>query len=145
MAEMIPDQQGRLRHITLALPGAGIDLTVTQDAGVRWRFKSLRFVFDTDANAADRHVRIVFILGGTNVLVLWPQQDHKANTNRGYLVSTVSATEIDTNGALRYIIAPEDMLFNNQVVIATLVESMQVGDQLSAAELLVEEWIEPLA
>jgi len=144
LAEQIPDQQGRLRIIETAAPVVAVDLIIVQEPRVRWRFHSLMFLFTTDANAADRFMRVEFTVDTTVVLILFGRAFQTAGLVRRWLVSTVDTVELNLNQGGRFVMAPADLLLNNETEIATNIGGMQAGDQVQASQLIVEEWIEPL-
>lgn len=141
---IVPDNQGNLRIITVAAPGAGVDWAFTQGVRVRWRILSVSAQFAADANSADRVCSFYGMVGG--VLVFSFSVQHQIVTGEtvqvtwSEITSTVGAVPgVNLGGYLG------SMLYvNDQIILGVTTLNIQVGDQWSNIRIRVEEWIEPL-
>jgi len=144
LAEQIPDQQGRLRYIDLAVPGAGIDPAYTQDAATRWRLKSFLIEIVTSADVASRYPSLIVTVGGI-LTASFPLHEAISASKARILcwANQGSETQNVANGTMTGFL-PGDYLVNNLAVISLDTVALQAADQYDAGRLVVEEWIEPL-
>lgn len=145
MAEMIPDDQGRICVIKVVDPAGGGEFIHVQPARLRWRVISLKALFTADANAANRFFNLDLMVGGAVVLRMPVREEATAGqvwtinwfTGAFYTPDTLSLNEAG--------LMPEKLLVNNEMMITSFTDGIQVGDQWSQIYLMVEEWMEPLA
>jgi len=145
MAEMIPDQHGDIRLVTISNPAAGAEIVITQDARVRWEIKSLMYTFVTDGTVANRESEVIFTVGAVEWLRLMPRGKQLASLTDIYSWYPGSKGVKGDAATVQGHILPGNLRFNNQVVISTDTVAMAAGDQYSNVRMIVEEWIEPLA
>ncbi len=144
MAEMIPPDQGRIVLITTTSAGGGFEISTNQPARVRWRFINFNVEFTADATGANREMYLRFLVGGVEVARFGARNIVTVNQNRIMNYSNSGGDVISTSGTLNPGFVPGDFLLNNETVIETITQNMQVGDLFGDSKLLVEEWIEPL-
>jgi len=132
---------GRIRSITGTDPAANVEISETVPAGVRWRLVAFSASLTTDANVAARDVRLVIDDGTTTLLQLPADQTQAASLTIRYtaIAGAPIATPRNT-GAV--ITLPRDLLLSPGYRIATLTASRQVGDNWTAPQYEVEEFIE---
>lgn len=136
------DGAGALRSITGATPGAGAEVSETVPTGARWELIAFKVVFATSATVANRFPRLLLddaanvfcdvFSGGTfpasnNGAITWAQGIP--------LTGTFPTTNIDAP-------LPVNLRLGAGFRIRTTTGGIQVGDQYSAIQYLVREWIE---
>lgn len=132
---------GRIRSITGTDPAAGAEISETVPARRRWKLTGILFTLATDAAAANRRV-ILVIDNGTNTIYALPSDTlQTASQARLYLFTPqpVAQFQIVNDFFLPLPIlslAPGYQIFTNTT-------ALQAGDNYSAPQLLVEEWIDP--
>jgi hypothetical protein len=132
---------GRLRSITGTDPAANNEISETVPTGVRWRLLSFYFTLVTDANVANRNVRLVIDDGTNTFLRVGSNQNHGATTTAAYI-----AAELGFTGSVSFepfvIPLPTGIWLSPGSRIRTNTGLMQVGDNYSAPQYSVEEFIE---
>lgn len=135
------DGPGVIRSITGTNPAAGAEISETVPTGARWRLLAILATLTADANVANR-VASIFIDDGTNVLIR-----QSAQSTQGASESRVYSW---FPGSQRLALVGGDMTWagSNRLIllagsrIRTSTALLQAGDDWSAPQLLVEEWIE---
>lgn len=145
MGEMIPIEQGGIRHISTAAPAAGIEIVIALPVRVRWRLISLLVLLTTDATVANRVIHLSITDGGIEVVRFATMQVITASTPRTCIFSAVERHNLSVTGGIMSGQIPLNLLLNAQMTIETDTVGMAAGDQYAASELMVREWIEPLA
>lgn len=132
---------GRLRSITGTDPAAGVEISETVPAGVRWRLLGFVYALTTDATVANR-TSSVFIDDGVNTL-------YKVGYNFSQVASTVVRYQAGAFGTfgliegLNYVgMLPADTLLSGGYRVRTATTNLQAGDNYGAPQYLVEEFIE---
>ncbi len=137
----IDSVHGRIRSITGDDPAASAEILVVVPARRRWRLLSVRFTLDTNAVAANRTVQLI-IDDGTNTLAqISATTPQVANTLQHYTYLNVSFSELIIS-LERFYLLPASIL-SSGFRIKTYTTNFQSTDDLSAPQLLVEEWIDP--
>jgi hypothetical protein len=133
---------GLLRSITGTDPPAGSEISETVPTGARWRLLGLLFSFTTDATATTRYVNIDFDDGVNPFARTASAYAHPASTGRYY-----SALPHSQRGDLTYVAAIPVAIPGQELSagwrVRTVTGNIAAGDNYSAPQLLVEEWIEP--
>jgi hypothetical protein len=138
-----PDQ-GELRLITPANPGAGADLAVTVPSGGPtewWKVLAITFQLVTSATVANRNMRFtcgeyadqcaaINVPASTTVRYKW--YAGAPNTDAALLV--LSGVNY-YNRAL-----PSELLLFNGATIGTAIINIQAADQISAVRILAQVW-----
>lgn len=134
--------QGLIRSITGTDPAAGVEISETVPTGARWRVKNIRYSFVTDATVGNRIVRVEFN-DGTNIFWRKRSVDQQAaSVTANYNMSEVSLHVTTSTGENTDLVPPNNRLMAGYI-IKTNTSLLQAGDNFSAPQLLVEEWIEP--
>lgn len=132
--------QGYVRSITGTTPAAGAEISETVPINAIWRLKSFWFRLTTSAAVANRTPHMV-VTDGTNTVV-----DTPANlTQAASLVLTWqyidgSASSVGNDG-VAFFRAEAGMLLASGYKITTVTTALQAGDQYTAPQYVVEEWI----
>lgn len=131
---------GNIRSITGTLPAAGAEISETVPNLARWRLKSFNFSITTSATVANRNPRLV-IDDGVNQLTL---QDVgisiAASTTQQLHWVPGHANPSNQDNVLTAGLGPETIL-GPGYRIRTNTLLLQVGDQYTAPQYEVEEWI----
>lgn len=127
-----------------ANPAAGSELTYSIPAGVSQRIKAIDLSMATDATVANRRIHIVFSMFSTRICEVFSDIDQTASTTRIYSVMSIGniPDRLDDNDII--IPMPDNILLTGPATITTETTNFQAGDNISAANVLVEEWIEAL-
>ncbi len=132
---------GRILTVTGTDPAADTEISVTVPDRRRWIVHSLNFLLTTDANVANRYIKLIIDNGAVLLFQFFISQVQVAS--RGYRYSfaniNVSETFVDPTLFHPFPLLP---LFSGCRIL-TLTTDLQVGDNFSAPVLLVEEFIDP--
>lgn len=132
---------GRLFTQTITTPAAGIDFTHTIPARRRWTLRALRFRFITDANVANRRLRILLDDGTNNFATIIAPSATVATSDVFFsLAPNFPVQDIINNN---FLLPLPSLALASGSHIKSSISAIQAGDQLSAIYLLVEEWIDP--
>lgn len=141
IAPTINSIHGRLRSITGTDPAAQAEISETVPDRRRWFIKSIYFALVTDGTVANRRVSLI-LDDGTNIL--WKitcSTAHPASCNYTYSFAQIFAAETLSNcscfHSLPFLALPAGAR------IRTSTDELKAGDNFSAPQLLVEEWIDP--
>lgn len=132
---------GRLRSITGTDPAAGVEILETVPANVRWRLYGIRFVFVTSAVAANRSVVLVFDDGTNQYLSISDNQVQAASLSHTYVAMPSGQIGL-MGGSLHTLNLPNDLWLPAGSRFGTATGSKDAGDNFSAPQYLVEEFIE---
>jgi len=145
MAEMIPADQGRIVAHNIGAPGMGADFQIVMPIRTRWRIMAVYAWMTTAADVVDRRASLTIGLGA-NIYVIIPLRDVFTASNNYTCCWFSGADQPPITGDLIHVgNLPEKLLVNNQMVIASVTDNIQLGDEWDHIWALVEEWIEPLA
>ncbi|MBA7633910.1 hypothetical protein ES703_41481 [subsurface metagenome] len=132
---------GRILSITGTDPAAGVDISETVPSRRRWRILALYFTLVTSATEANRYARLL-ITDGTNVLYEFvPPTPQTAGGTNHYSFSHFPTSESIGYGRRAYPLPP--LMLTSGYKIQTALLAKEADDNLSAPQLLVEEWIDP--
>jgi len=132
---------GALRSITGTDPAAGAELAETVPTGARWRFISLRVSLTTDANAANRVPQLIFD-DGTNVFA-GAAGNFNQTAGATFVYHFVAAGVSHAQSSVSVQVAtPANLLIPAGGRIRSSTGGIQVGDNFTAPQYLVEEWLE---
>lgn len=132
---------GVIRSITGTDPAANTEISETVPTDARWRPLSVSVEFVTDANVADRDVRLV-LDDGTTVYADVPQGvNQAASQTRRHTWALVGARGAGATSLNIINVLPAVQMTGGHR-ITTVTNNRQVGDNFGAPQLLVEEWIE---
>lgn len=132
---------GWMRSVAVANPAAGADFLTFVPNGARWRVVGAHMILTTSATVANRVSRSRFNDGANDYFDGPPNQVIPASQTAS-ITWTPSPTSAGAN-------VPDVMVDLSDTIIATggdgvgtSTENIQAGDQYSAIDLRVEEWIE---
>jgi hypothetical protein len=136
------DGPGVLRSIAGANPAVGAEISETVPAGTRWRLVSFTAVLVTSAVAGNRFPAIT-IDDGVNTLVALGANVSVGPSGGGRYTWGAGAGAFGStaNGNLGTI--PDNIALTPGYRLRTSTTSLDAGDDWSAPQYLVEEWIEP--
>lgn len=132
---------GHINARTITAPGASNQFTHTVPSGARERFLALRFILNTDANAANRLVAVNFTDGTNTILQMASTNSVAANDSDnfnflpGYPVQE-TFTESMVPGVFRHIMLAA-------WTMSSAIQNLQAGDTITTITLVTEDWIDP--
>jgi hypothetical protein len=133
---------GLIRSVAGADPAAGAEILVTVPARARWRLIAMRFTFTTDATTTTRYVAIVLDDGAVPYYTMSCSVGQTASCHN--LLYCIAGHGLNgVIGPMLAITLQRRCLLGAGYRISTLTQGLTAGDDLSAPQLLVEEWIEP--
>jgi hypothetical protein len=132
---------GRLRSITGTDPAAGVEISETVPAGVRWRLHAFRLTFVTSAVVANR-IPTLFIDDGSIRVFGAASAAQPASQTLQYYWASYGAKDTATSQAALQLVLPTPLILGPGYRIQTATTLLDVGDNYGAPQYLVEEWIE---
>lgn len=136
------DHGCKVRSVAGTNPAAGIEISETVPASVRWKLISVFFRLVTSATAATRRLHFV-VDDGTNKLFDFPVGNtHLASLTRDYTIAHVGnvGNGIQDDDIMQ--ILPADAVLPTGFRVRTETTGIQVGDDFGAPQLWVEECTE---
>lgn len=132
---------GRIRSITGTDPAAGVEVSETVPAGVRWRLLTFRGSLVTDGTVATRDVRLTIDDGALVVAQLPADQTQAASLTVSYsaLAGGPLATPRNTGAVIPF---PVGITLAAASRIRTVTANLQAGDNWGAPQYTVEEFLE---
>lgn len=133
--------KGKIRAITGTNPAAGAEISETVPTNALWKLKAMIFSLTTDANVTDRSVALLIGDGTNTIHDFVAQTVQTASTTIRYQVThfgyqpTAIFSEI-------YIPTVDELFLPAGFTIDTFLVSGQAGDNFTAPQMLVEEWIQ---
>lgn len=133
---------GNIRSITGTTPAAGANISETVPVGAKWRPIGLQFTLTCAVAVASRFM-VITLDDGTNVFASLVNSTALTASQVGtFFVLANNSSQAVANfffncGGF------QGFLLNNGYRIRTAVIGLQAGDQLSAPQYLVEEWLIP--
>lgn len=132
---------GWIRSITGTDPAANVQISEVVPTGARWRLIGMRFNFTTDATVADRTVRVTPHDGANDLAILSMVGVQAASLSNRYTLSAgVNGEAVNANRG--QIALGHNVILMAGWGISTSTNNMQAGDNYSAPQLHVEEWLE---
>ncbi len=137
----IQHPHGRIRSITGTDPAANTEISETVPARRRWLLRGLFFTLVTDVNVADRQITIT-IDDGTNILFQFTlSTTQPTSTTYAYSLAHILAAETKVITKVFHSLPPLPLQAGYRIY--TYTPAKEAGDNFSAPQLLVEEWIDP--
>lgn len=136
------DCAGAIRSFTGTTPGAGAEISETVPIGAKWRLRSFNLKLTTTAVAGAREIQL-FIDDGTNVVFRMgagSSQIASLSPNYSYFPG---GQFYNSNNLNKSSILPIDCIIMPGYRIRTSTVGIDVGDQYSAVQYEVEEWLLP--
>jgi hypothetical protein len=132
---------GVIRVITGTDPAANTELSDTVPTNARWRLRSYKVVFVTDATVTNRTF-ILILDDGTNDILRCPYSSSQAaSLTRHYNGGDFGyASTADDNGVTLAI--PSNIILMGGSRLRSTTRNLQAGDNYGAPQITVEEWIE---
>ncbi|MBA7609565.1 hypothetical protein ES703_16756 [subsurface metagenome] len=132
---------GRIISITGTDPAAQTEISETVPARRRWSIKSIFFHLITDVTVANRHVSLIIDDGTNELWRITCANAHPASCDTTYSFAQIAATEALVDCACFHPLP--DLSLPAGARIRTSTPLLKAGDNFSAPQLLVEEWIDP--
>ncbi|MBA7590501.1 hypothetical protein ES708_32625 [subsurface metagenome] len=132
---------GRILSITGTDPAVSTDILETAPDRRRWRLCSVHFTLITDENEANRQISIIIDDGTNTLLKLTIQNVQAASLTRNYTLANFSVTEVLVGEDLFHPLPP--LCLPAGFRFRTVTDNLQIGDNYSAPQALIEEWIDP--
>lgn len=133
---------GAIRSITGADPAAGAEFSETVPTAARWRLMGVAFTLVTDATVANRIPNLIVDDGAAEILRVSAAAAQTASTTIEY--SAIAGGYSGGSGATRINLPlPADLILSAGYRVRSETNAIVAGDNYSAPQLLVEEWIEP--
>jgi hypothetical protein len=134
------DGPGRIRSITGTVPAAGADISETVPTGVRWILLALRATLTTSATVATRIPNLT-LDDGANIFSyngLLAQTQGASTTTPWTWAGNVPS---GSSGISALLALTTPNLLQQAFRIRTQTAAIQAGDQWTAPQYLVQEWI----
>lgn len=136
------DGLGVMRSVTGTTPGAGAEISETVPSGALWRLVVFNYGLTTSATVANRGSGFV-IDDGSHILLNYPAINNSvASTTYGFNALAGSNLSYGANFPMNWPI-PQQMWLAAGYRIRTLTTLLQAGDQYTAPQYQVEEFIAP--
>lgn len=133
---------GLIRSITGTDPAAGANILETVPTGARWRLISFRFSLVTDATVMNRQAFLAIDDGVNTLTESGTAAVQPASTTYQYQAGNWNSPA-NPVAYSSYIINILNIYLEAGYRIKSSVANFQAGDNLSAPQYLVEEWIQP--
>ncbi len=133
---------GALRNVTGTTPAPGSEITQTVPTNTRWKLRAMRFFLTTSIAGANRVVRLFFDDG---VNVFYASESRLVETQNlsfGYSYGAFLGFEETAVSIDQIAIGLPDFLMPGGFRFRTNTVAIQGGDQYTAPQFLVEEWID---
>ncbi len=137
----INNVHGRLISITGTDPAPNVEIIETVPDRHRWLIHNLTFTLVTDENLVSRYVRITVDDGTNDLFSFVVDKAQSASKTYVYCFANIYVSETFINFTLFHPF-PVLTLFPG-CRIRTITTNRQVGDNYSAPQALIEEWIDP--
>ena len=136
------ESTGGINRQNQANPGAGLDFSFQALAGQRWRVQSLVGTLTTSAAVANRQVHaLVQDSGGNTTWNSAALAVQAASTAVTYTFGPGLTPQTTTDG-VAIVGLPSNLIMGNSNKIVTLTTALQAGDQWSAINMNVEQWLD---
>jgi len=133
---------GHIRSITGTDPAAGSNISETVPTGALWRPISVKFTIVCDATVISRGIILVFTDGTNELFRTFTNSTVPAGTTLTASFADIGTVATGLSNANMGVFSSATLLPAG-FTIATSINNLQAGDNLSAPQLLVEEWINP--
>jgi hypothetical protein len=132
---------GAIRSITGTDPAPGTQSVEVVPTNARWRLLAWRATLTTDATAVTRLFPTLLFDDGANIFWVWfAPETVSASAIRRYNFAVLGVEHPNRSGEFGQPLP--DLLLKANYRIRTSVGSFQAGDDWSAPQMLVEEWID---
>ncbi len=134
------ESTGFIRTITGTTPGLGAEITETVPTGARWRLQVLSATLVTSAAVATRAPHLIIDDGANILFEITANGTQAASLTQRYSAGNTMFSII-SDAAVVQIPLSEAIILQPGWRIRTLTGAIQAGDQYSAPQYSVEEWI----
>lgn len=136
------DGRGLIRSVSGTDPAAGSEILETVPVGACWRLISANATIVTDATVIGRRPALIIDDGINAIYKISDGADITAGLTAPVVFSQGFGAAVVSNG-IHVIAFPQYILLQAGYRIKTVTSNLQAGDNYSAPQLLVEEWIQP--
>lgn len=136
-------QAGKLELITVADPAAGANFSQAVPTGERWKLIYCRFKLVTSATVATRQVRLqVAPDAGSFPIAFLNEETQTASVTNTYNFSNFGSRISGPNASMTYPLIPANIEIPAAGTIATSINNIQAGDQLSEIRIYIKKFLE---
>src|SRR5216684_6744262 len=136
------DGAGFLHIVSSTIPAAGADASMAVPTGIRRRVYSVNALLTTSAAVANRSAELDLSSGGISWWRLGPSAVQAASLTKRYVFAPGAPLAADAAG-VQVQPLPNPLFMSALDVMATATAGLQAGDQWTALQAHVEDWIEP--
>lgn len=136
------ESAGAVRSITGTVPAAGAEISETVPTGARWELLAVVATLTTNGTVASRAATLRLDDGANPVMLSGGGVTQAASQAVTYVWSAGDAKDAAISQIYLHNPIPIGMRLAAGFRVRTLTVSMQAGDQWSAPQMLVREWIE---
>ncbi len=140
--QLVTEVPPSLPNVIVTDPAAGVNWARIVNGGENWKLLSCAFTLATDANVANRTVRVQLLdRAGRVVFATHHQTLQTATQTRRYFLSA-GPYDIGApaTSSFRSLPIPSPLWMPQGFSIGTTVVGLQVGDQFSLIDLFIEGW-----
>lgn len=137
----IQHRHGRIRSITGTNPAANTEISETVPDRRRWILRAIRFSLASDANGANRYPVLLIDDGSDIVFASETSTAQVANSTLFYNYADFGSWHSPASNQFCLPLPPIPL--GPGFRIRTTTTNLQVGDDYSAPQMLIEEWIDP--
>lgn len=134
-----PEGRGVIRSVTGTDPAAGAEISETVPANSRWHVVGAAFSLVTDGTAGNRVVNLTFDDGTTVYSRASSGTVHALSTTAFYGAGIVGTNS--SSSALAFVIPLPDLMMTGGHRLRTDTQLRSAGDNYTAPQLLVEEFV----
>ena len=138
--EAIRSGQGAIRSITGSTPAAGAEITEVVPTPATWRIMLITYQLTTSAAVASRDSQLIFDDGSHILMQMSTGQFQTATNTLRYSWSPYGGAVGNVNPLIFFPIPP-GIFLNSTMRWRTNTNNIQAGDQYTAPQYLVEEWL----
>lgn len=139
--ELSTEGPGLLRSIAGTDPALGIEIAETVPTNARWRLLGVRFTLTTDATVANR-LPVLTIDDGATAYFTMPAFAVQAASLGVTYQAAAFGFSLAVSGQQCLALPSVDLILQGGHRIRTVTTAIVAGDNYSAPQLYVEEWIE---
>lgn len=136
-----PLKHGEIIQVVPADPAAGADLSYLLPNNYTYRILNLSFTYVCDGNAANRYFTLTITNAG--VRALWTVNNVPSTLGQTSIVNIAEWAEPATATAVgvRLVPLPRELIIPGNYTLATAINGIQVGDQISLVSIWLQRWV----
>jgi hypothetical protein len=131
---------GTLRVVTTAPPAAGSQFNIVVPTSTRWRLITFNASFATSAAAGNRVIKATIDNGSVVFFTNAAVQTAGPSTTPNVCISNLGQTQLQDASHINVLI-PDMVYLDAGSRFRSAVEGIDVADQWSTSQLLVQEWV----